>query len=54
MGAVGKGHKREKRPVILQGRVAAIFDAEPAFYFRPPATTSAFLYRSMGLTTHLA
>ena len=32
MGTVGQGHKWEKRPVIVGGRIDAILSAKPALY----------------------
>lgn len=32
MGSVRQGHEREKGPVIVRGRVGALFSAEPSFY----------------------
>lgn len=44
MGSIGQGHKREKRPVIVSGRVGALFSAKPCFYLRPSRRSSAFGY----------
>lgn len=38
MGTIGQGHERQKGPVVVNGWIDAIVDAEPAFYLRSPVS----------------
>ena len=42
MCAIGEGHEWKKRPLIVHRWIGAIFDAKPAFYFRPTIEMSEF------------
>ena len=52
MSAIRQGHERQKGPVVVNGRVDAIVDAEPAFYLRSPASDQ--LYSTLHLLCAIA